>query len=172
MNSSEVRKQNLKTWIDSEFGGKIADFCRAYALSPAFASYLSQILNGGKSFGERAARKLEEQTARPSEWLDRPVNAAEGSESQIFRYDPKRCAKLTSEDRELIENFISMILARHEASRLAKVKKQHELAMSEGTDLVKAMAESARARTAGMDTTRKMNLNDRVKQSKQRRSTK
>lgn len=166
MRSSDTRKQNLKAWLDAEFGGKIADFCRYYSLPSAFASYLSQILNGGKAFGERAARNLEQQTKRPSEWLDRIEDKA--ADQPVFNFDPKRAVRLSEEDKALIESFIGLVLQRHEASRLAQARKRH----AQRTDEVQDMAESEPALlTTAPKQARTLNINDRVRKAARKRSS-
>ena len=37
-------------------GNSVADFCRSHDLDP---SYISQLLNGHRNIGEKAARKIE-----------------------------------------------------------------------------------------------------------------
>lgn len=56
MISSEERKVNLKRLI-SNTGKNVAEFCRENDLDP---SYISQLLNGHRNIGEKAARKIEE----------------------------------------------------------------------------------------------------------------
>ena len=56
MISSEERKTNLKRLINNT-GKSVAEFCRENDLDP---SYISQLLNGHRNIGEKAARKIEE----------------------------------------------------------------------------------------------------------------
>lgn len=56
MISSEERKVNLKRLINNT-GKNVAEFCRENDLDP---SYISQLLNGHRNIGEKAARKIEE----------------------------------------------------------------------------------------------------------------
>lgn len=118
MEASKVRKQRLKQWIDEEFEGRVASFCRYYALPESNASYLSQLLSGHRSFGERAARKLEKACRRPAGWLDVSPVAAE--EVPPIRFDKHMIAKLSVEERTLIEDFISLIVKRNEQSSPSK----------------------------------------------------
>lgn len=123
MDSNEVRRMRLKNWIDTEFDGRVAALCRYYGLPSASASYLSQLLSGYRSFGERAARKLEAQCRRPSGWLD--ISPSPAEEVEVLRFDRQRCAKLRIEDRELIEAFITLVLDRSDrasATRFSEVK--------------------------------------------------
>lgn len=68
----ERRRQALKAWIDVDFRGAIVDFCRHHFGEKwrSQASYVSQILNGHRPLGERAARNLEHQCGKPPGFLD------------------------------------------------------------------------------------------------------
>lgn len=107
----ENRLKRLQEWID-EIDGKVATFVRHYQLPQTRASYLSQLLGGSRSFGERAARKLEAECGRTSGWLD--VLPATDMPVEIIRYDRKRCSQLPPEDKQLIETFISVLLDRND----------------------------------------------------------
>jgi SOS-response transcriptional repressor LexA len=50
--------------------GQIASFARRHDLDP---NYVWQLLNGVRSFGEKAARKMENQIGLPRKWLDQPI---------------------------------------------------------------------------------------------------
>lgn len=64
-----MRRTNLKAW----FEGK--------TLPEKEKSYLSQLINGKASFGERAARRLEIDYSMGANYLDQPVsNVATGSD--------------------------------------------------------------------------------------------
>lgn len=135
MDASEIRRTRLKSWIDTEFDGRVAALCRYYDLPSASASFLSQLLSGHRVFGERAARKLESQCNRPAGWLDLDERT---ENPDVLRFDRKRCAKLRVEDRELIEEFIAMILERNDRR---SVKSFSEVRLkSAGTEVKKAAA--------------------------------
>jgi hypothetical protein len=115
-----VRVDNLKNWLDN-FEGKVASFCRYYQLPRSRASFLSQVLSGHRTLGEKAARKLEAETGRPVGWLDR-----EQPKEQPLRYDVERVRELSKSNRKLIEDFIEFVLSRSELkeSDLLAIKKE------------------------------------------------
>lgn len=74
-----VRRRQLQAWIDRKFAGVQNSFLADIALrtgKPANQGELSGLLSGKKSFGEKKARKLEEQAGMPAGWLD---HGGEGS---------------------------------------------------------------------------------------------
>ncbi|MFQ0995641.1 helix-turn-helix transcriptional regulator [Gilliamella sp. BG2] len=58
----EIRAKNLKLW----FSGK--------TIPPKEKSYISQLINGKASFGEKSARRLEQDYGMPSFYLDKTSN--------------------------------------------------------------------------------------------------
>lgn len=112
MGTSESRLARLMAWIDEQFSGNVAGFCRYYNLKPATASFIYQLMGGGRQFGERAARTLEEACGRPAGWLDTPF---EITTNDPINYDRALCAKLPARDRQLIEDFIKLVLTRNES---------------------------------------------------------
>ena len=66
MANSENRKLALKRLINAS-GNSVADFCRSHDLDP---SYISQLLNGHRNIGEKAARKIEEKAGLETGFLD------------------------------------------------------------------------------------------------------
>lgn len=67
MDIQDVRRLILRSVIKSEGAESDADFCRNHGLNP---SYLSQVMTGSRSFGEKSARKFEKQIGLPFEFLD------------------------------------------------------------------------------------------------------
>lgn len=68
-----VRRRRLQDWIDQRFGGVQSAFLEDIASrtgKPANQGELSGLLSGKKSFGEKKARKLEQQAGMPPSWLD------------------------------------------------------------------------------------------------------
>lgn len=62
----KMRVAKLKDLIGEQ---SIAAFCREFEkIDP---NYISQILNGHRSFGEKAARTMEEKLGLPPGWFDR-----------------------------------------------------------------------------------------------------
>lgn len=66
MSITDTRVANIRALIE-EMGSQ-ASFCRRFNLNP---TYISQLLNGHRTFGERAARKIEAKLGVPPGWLDR-----------------------------------------------------------------------------------------------------
>lgn len=120
MDASEIRRNRLQSWVDNQFGGKVIALVRNYELKESMASYLSQLLSGHRKFGERAARKLEEQCKRPPGWLDTEEQINEAAPA--IRFDPELVAQLSTADRELIEDFIALVIQRNEISSLGRLR--------------------------------------------------
>ena len=66
MNITELRRANLRQWIDERCGGRQALFAQSAAVNPGELSALLK----NKSFGEKKARKIEQAAAMPAMWLD------------------------------------------------------------------------------------------------------
>lgn len=101
-----IRQKKLKEWFSNK------------TLPEKEKSYLSQLLNGKASFGERAARRLEKDYHMPKGYLDDALNATcSENHYQI---------KLTPRQKVLLELFDA--LPDSEADALIKnleEKKQH-----------------------------------------------
>lgn len=163
MEASDIRRERLRNWIAEQFDGRIASLCRYYDLPPSMASYISQLLSGTRSFGERAARNLERKCRRPVGWLD----AADEDHGQglPINYDLKRCARLPVEDRELIEAFIGFVLQRHE-SRMLRARNK---VSSSGADAA-VPAPSAVPQRLRRVPRQVLNVNEKTKPRTQRRA--
>ena len=66
MNITELRRANLRQWIDERCGGRQALFAQTAGVNPGELSALLK----NKSFGEKKARKIEQAAAMPAMWLD------------------------------------------------------------------------------------------------------
>ena len=66
MNITELRRANLRQWIDERCGGRQALFAQTAAVNPGELSALLK----NKSFGEKKARKIEQDAGMPAMWLD------------------------------------------------------------------------------------------------------
>ncbi|MDO4878387.1 MAG: bifunctional 3,4-dihydroxy-2-butanone-4-phosphate synthase/GTP cyclohydrolase II [Neisseria sp.] len=66
MTVTDLRRANLRQWIDRHYGGSQARFAKAAAVN---TGELSALLKD-KSFGEKKARKIEQAAAMPAMWLD------------------------------------------------------------------------------------------------------
>ena len=66
MNTADLRRHNLRCWIERHHHGQQSHFAAAIALNQG---ELSGLLNS-KSFGEKKARKIEAAAGMPVGWLD------------------------------------------------------------------------------------------------------
>lgn len=132
MEINEVRRNRLRMWVEKEFDGRVAALCKYYGLPDSSPSYLSQLLSGNRVFGERSARKLENQCGRPAGWLD--VDPSKVEDVEVLKFDRQRCAKLRTDDRELIEAFINLVLDRSDRS---SSKRFNEVTTSTASEQVK-----------------------------------
>ena len=66
MNITELRRANLRQWIDERCGGRQALFAQTPAVNPGELSALLK----NKSFGEKKARNIDQAAAMPAMWLD------------------------------------------------------------------------------------------------------
>lgn len=65
--TSDARRTNLKAMVDLH--SSIAAFAKTYGVDP---TYVSQMLNGHRSIGEKSARNMESKTGKPFGWMDTP----------------------------------------------------------------------------------------------------
>ncbi|SCZ55679.1 MULTISPECIES: hypothetical protein [Photorhabdus] len=85
MSMKNIRQQRLKDWFSDK------------TLPEKERSYLSQLMNGKASFGEKAARRLEQDYRMPDGYLDADTNTPElGSPLQVT---------LTPKQKVLLELF-------------------------------------------------------------------
>jgi hypothetical protein len=86
MRESEIRKRNLRTIVRPDERGNVAEFCRKHELDP---TWIRQLLNQDKTFGEKAARNLERQIGLPRGELDNKPDGGDlgDIESAIKRAD-------------------------------------------------------------------------------------
>ncbi|MCW7764223.1 hypothetical protein [Photorhabdus luminescens] len=85
MSMKNIRQQRLKDWFSDK------------TLPEKERSYLSQLMNGKASFGEKAARRLEQDYRMPDGYLDTDTNTPElGSPLQVT---------LTPKQKVLLELF-------------------------------------------------------------------
>ncbi|MDC9614923.1 hypothetical protein PSI19_13835 [Xenorhabdus khoisanae] len=106
MTIKNIRQQRLRTWFSDK------------TLPEKEKSYLSQLMNGKASFGEKAARRLEKDYHMPEGYLDTGANDAD-------IIDPLQVT-LTPRQKILLELFEE--LPESEATALIKnleEKKQH-----------------------------------------------
>lgn len=79
MKINDIRKLNLDRLIGNPgVHGRIAKFAHENDLDP---SYISQLLNGHRNIGEKAAHTLEDKLKLPRGFLDRPLSEDAASEA-------------------------------------------------------------------------------------------
>lgn len=66
MSPTELRRHNLRCWINRLYGGRQSAFADAARINPGELSGLLK----SKSFGEKKARKIERDAGMPAMWLD------------------------------------------------------------------------------------------------------
>lgn len=71
MEIAHTRRARLRLWFEKR------------TLPPAEKSYLSQLMGGKASFGERAARRLERDYGMDAGYLDLPVDASQGAPAMV-----------------------------------------------------------------------------------------
>ncbi|WP_186276365.1 S24 family peptidase [Burkholderia gladioli] len=71
MEIADTRRARLRQWFEKK------------TLPPAEKSYLSQLMGGKASFGERAARRLERDYGMDTGYLDLPVDASQGAPAMV-----------------------------------------------------------------------------------------
>ena len=66
MNTTDLRRHNLRQWITQHHNGQQTKFAQAIAINQGELSALLK----NKSFGEKKARKIEQAANMPDMWLD------------------------------------------------------------------------------------------------------
>lgn len=96
---ARLRRANLKTLVNRDFGSNASALARAYDPENPKPSYFSDLLreNSGKSFGEKAARKIEERVGLRLGQLDVP-------DSPLL-YDDARRSRLKDELRLALDDL-------------------------------------------------------------------
>lgn len=84
MTKTDTRRKQLKAWFADK------------SLPEKEKSYLSQLINGKSSFGERAARRIEADYGMPTGYLD-----LEGDKLEVANHG----IVLTAEELELVKYF-------------------------------------------------------------------
>lgn len=84
MTTAEIRRRRLKAWFADK------------ALPEKEKSYLSQLINGKSSFGERAARRIEHDYNMPSGYLDVDDDHPDKAQNELV---------LTADETKLIKFF-------------------------------------------------------------------
>lgn len=79
MEEQQQRREKLRDLVTA--AGGPAAFARLHdGVDP---TYISQLLNGHRSFGERAARKMEERLSLVRGWFDLPDEIDEGDDQYL-----------------------------------------------------------------------------------------
>ena len=85
MDLRQVRAEALRALIKEQ--GSNAEFARKHGLD---ASYLSQLVNGHRAFGEKAARKMEEAIGLPNFFFDQQVHTNVEDAAEKFSPSQRR----------------------------------------------------------------------------------
>lgn len=88
MTTQEIRRRRLKEWFSEK------------SLPEKEKSYLSQLINGRSSFGERAARRLERDYGMPSGFLDSDTSDSQSTQPGLV---------LSDEELKLITFFVDSL---------------------------------------------------------------
>lgn len=96
----EVRKKTLKALIDEY--GSTAEFCRIFEKDE---SRIRHLLNGQRTFGEKAARKLEEDCGLPDFYFDMGANDLMPLATSFMR--------LNARDQKEILRMMELLLRDH-----------------------------------------------------------
>ncbi|WP_147383592.1 hypothetical protein [Nitrosomonas supralitoralis] len=118
------RVRLLMELIDSS--GGIAPFCRKYskedAETPISPTYVSQLKNGSRSFGFKAARKMEDNSTLPKYYFDPWRKQSKtneiffGDESDLLEFLGLNNGKLDFEQLKRIKRFVNASLEKQEAA--------------------------------------------------------
>jgi len=132
MDTNELRLRALRQLIGDS---QLKDFANQHDLD---ASYISQILNGHRSFGERAAANMEKKIGLPKDYLARPavgsdsdtpvsgVSAAAGT-SYVAPALAKTIAiaitegRLNAADIEMLRKLVAHLVKKNEAQTITSV---------------------------------------------------
>lgn len=80
MNKYEIRRARLRHWLDENYDGNVSAFVRTTGRSQ---SLISQVLKGGRGFGERLARQLEKEMMVPDGWLDQAPEGTPVADDEV-----------------------------------------------------------------------------------------
>ncbi|ELQ9311801.1 hypothetical protein R3D73_004828 [Serratia marcescens] len=109
MDIREIRRQRLKEWFSDK------------PLPKREMSYISQLINGKSSFGEKAATRLESDYGMPPGYLSQPFN--DDDDSPLIAVSNKQEEKLIKLFRELPDSEKEHMVALFES----KVKEFNKL---------------------------------------------
>ena len=99
--TKEIRADNLKKLIDSEFEGVTNQLCQKMSLAHIVLSRLIQP-NPKRFIGERLARDIEKAGGKPYGWLDNPVHATETDLAE-------KIARLNGRDRQIVVSLLGSL---------------------------------------------------------------
>jgi hypothetical protein len=74
---SDTRKARVRELMEKRFGGVQAATARACGMP---TQWISDVFNGRREIGEKAARKIEENVGLPAGWLDKASGRAPAQE--------------------------------------------------------------------------------------------
>ncbi|ECF2938629.1 hypothetical protein E2G14_07005 [Salmonella enterica subsp. enterica serovar Reading] len=121
-----IRQQRLKVW----FTGR--------QIPRAESSYISQLMTGRASFGEKAARRLEKDYEMPEGYLDEPfsVSQEETKAAELLRFDFRQLKLLELAD-ELPDSDVDEIIKQMEEKKRFYDGRFREYLVKQGIDPAK-----------------------------------
>lgn len=130
MDVADTRRKNLQACLDGEFfAGNQSKLAEKIGKAPR---YVNALIRGKKSFGERAARHIEECLRLPTGSLDRAadgelraaVTKVKAAGTWPFSIDRERFEALSATGKQQIEGAMRLLLVELEADALASGKKR------------------------------------------------
>jgi hypothetical protein len=108
---AKTRRQNLERLINRDFGGNKSAIARSYDSENPKPQYFSDLLraDSGKSFGEKAARKIEERTGLKPGQLDIPDSQLLHDESKRSRVKDDLRLAIDDLDRDEIREVLATV---------------------------------------------------------------
>lgn len=95
MKMSEIRREKLRLWFST----------RSLPVKRSEKSYISQLLHGKSSFGEKAARRLEATHGMGYGYLDTPIDNADSKVVDEFAWVYNHCSQ---DGRSFLENAVKV----------------------------------------------------------------
>lgn len=130
-----VRRNQLRKLIDLEFDASISKLVLRLDTEEkrSRASFLSQVLSGGRQLGERAARSIEVEAGKPVNWLD--GNDPSGATAKKEAASAKRIERLKSILAKDHDGNVSAFAAR---TGISKQRESYLLGLLEGNRFISA----------------------------------
>jgi hypothetical protein len=111
LDMAKIRRENLARLIERDFHNNKSEIARAYNEENPKPQYFSDLLSerSGKSFGEKAARKIEEKTGLKAGQLDMPDSPLLHDESRRDRVADALRLAIDDLDRDEMREALAVI---------------------------------------------------------------